>query len=446
MRSYRTLLQVQQEEAQHRRAELQCREAPEWHTAMEKQSCKGKRGCEATKESGYGGHKRVHSYGTAWDAGLGTRGAKAQPRGTGSLQAGTARLGSEGQQGQGRGRGSGARRRARAAHLRGGAAAAHGVRGSLPCRCPLGARRRRRASAGHPLAATVCPRRAAAENRRGTAGPCQASAAAALAPPRRPLILPPQRRRPRLRRRGGACVWVWPPGAGPGTAARGAPAQPHRSASTPPRAARREWFPVSQWLLPRCQGDGIAGGRRLGQPRPCSGALRPCCRRSGAGRCQTCLPLFPPGGGGAAQCGQRGAGLSGEGVWWSGWFLSGWCSLKGRRRLLVWPWSTRTCRHEKRLEVPPLAGRRCLRHPQPSWPVPYTAFGAVYTILQTSSYHWCNLHPITWNCGLERPQEMWICPLDLQPNCRIFAACFGKLFGLPRDTNAGVILLKWTPV
>lgn len=267
-------------------------------------------GCTATgqhERQAWGRGERRHSH----------EGQKACRR----VQRGSAARGSRAR--EGRGRGSGARRRSRAAHLRGGAAAAHGVRGSLPCRCPLGARRRRRASVGHPLAATVCPRRGAAENRRGTAGPYQASAAAALAPPRRPLMLPPQRRRPRLRRRGGACVWVWPPGAGPGTAARGVPAQPHRSGSTPPRAARREWFLVSQWLLPRCQGDAIAGGRRLGAaPALLCGpeALLPSFRS----RAVPDVPSsFPPGGGGAAQGGQHGADLRGEGVWWSGWFLSG---------------------------------------------------------------------------------------------------------------------------
>lgn len=99
------------------------------------------------------------------------------------------------QRGRGlRGRGRGGPRAAaegqsgaRGAHLRGGAAAAHGVRASPPRRCLLGA--------GHPPAATARPgavvaAAATGEAARGSAGPFQDSFAPLTTPPRRPRSLP----------------------------------------------------------------------------------------------------------------------------------------------------------------------------------------------------------------------------------------------------------------
>lgn len=118
----------------------------------------------------------------------------------------------------------------RATHLRGRAAAAHGVRWSLPRGCLLGIhsprlpRPGRRRGAGRTEGGT--------EEAAGTAGPGQTSAAAPQTPPRRPLILLlPADVRGRAGPGGGGAWW----GRDQSTAARGVPARP---AAPPPRRGR----------------------------------------------------------------------------------------------------------------------------------------------------------------------------------------------------------------
>lgn len=128
------------------------------------------------------------------------------------------------------GGGVGEGRVTRATHLRGRAAAAHGVRWSLPRGCLLGIhsprlpRPGRRRGAGRTEGGT--------EEAAGTAGPGQTSAPAPQTPPRRPLILLlPADARGRAGPGGGGAWW----GRGQSTAARGVPARP---AAPPPRRGR----------------------------------------------------------------------------------------------------------------------------------------------------------------------------------------------------------------
>lgn len=158
----------------------------------------------------------------------------------------------------------------------------------------------------------------------------------------------------------------------------------------------------------RLQGDGWAGVRRLpaGPARPCP-ALGPWLlpfRSRTRSDDPPSLSSRPAGGGGAAQRGD-GMGDSCAGTAWgiAAWgsralvrVVSKWLILseEEERAACVALQGVRTCKCKRGLEVPLLTGGRCLRNPQLSRPVSYTAFSVVYPILQTRSYHWCNVQSI----------------------------------------------------